>query len=52
MLSEAIQAAWDKEPQKVSVQTNTLDNPRALIIYQKAGFAPVSAHDEMIEAWD
>lgn len=52
MLSEAIHAAWDKVPQKVSIQTNTLDNPRALILYQKAGFSPVGAYEEMIEAWD
>lgn len=52
MLSEAIAAAWDKQPKRVSIQTNTLDNPRALILYQKAGFEPVGAYDELIEAWD
>ncbi len=52
MLSEAIAAAWDKQPKRVSIQTNTLDSPRALILYQKAGFAPVGAYDELIEAWD
>ncbi len=52
MLSEAVSAAWDKNPQKVSIQTNTLDSPRALILYQKAGFEPVGAYNEMIEAWD
>jgi thiosulfate/3-mercaptopyruvate sulfurtransferase len=52
MLSEAIHAAWEKGPRKVSIQTNTLDNPRALVLYQKAGFAPVSVYEEMIEAWD
>ncbi len=52
MLSEAIYAAWDKGPEVVSIQTNTLDSPKALVIYQKAGFEPVSVYDEMIEAWD
>lgn len=52
MLSEAIHAAWDRQPQKVTIQTNTLDSPRALILYQKAGFNPVGAYEEMIEAWD
>ncbi len=52
MLSEAITAAWDKLPKRVSIQTNTLDSPRALVLYQKAGFEPVGAYDELIEAWD
>ena len=52
MLSEAIHAAWDKSPVKVSIQTNTLDSPRALVLYQKAGFSPVGTYEEMIEAWD
>lgn len=52
MLSEAIHAAWDKGSQKVSIQTNTLDSPRALVLYQKAGFEPVGVYEEMIEAWD
>jgi thiosulfate/3-mercaptopyruvate sulfurtransferase len=52
MLSEAIHAAWDKGPDKVSIQTNTLDSPRALVLYQKAGFSPVGTYEEMIEAWD
>ena len=52
MLSEAVAAAWDKQPERVAIQTNTLDSPRALVLYQKAGFAPVGAYDELIEAWD
>ncbi|MGL4489935.1 MAG: GNAT family N-acetyltransferase [Rhizobiaceae bacterium] len=52
MLSEAIFAAWATNPDRVSIQTNTLDSPKALILYQKAGFEPVSTHVEMIEAWD
>ncbi len=52
LLSEAIAAAWDKQPTSVTIQTNTLDSPRALVLYQKAGFEPVGAYDELIEAWD
>ena len=52
MLSEAVDAAWEKSPQIVSIQTNTLDSPKALVLYQKAGFEPVGAYDEMIESWD
>jgi thiosulfate/3-mercaptopyruvate sulfurtransferase len=52
MLSEAINAAWERAPQIVSIQTNTLDSPKALVLYQKAGFEPVGTYDEMIEAWD
>jgi thiosulfate/3-mercaptopyruvate sulfurtransferase len=52
MLSEAISAAWDKGPQIVSIQTNTLDSPKALVLYQKAGFEPVGTYNAMIEAWD
>jgi thiosulfate/3-mercaptopyruvate sulfurtransferase len=52
MLSEAVAAAWDHQPGTVSIQTNTLDSPRALVLYQKAGFEPVGAYDELIEAWD
>lgn len=52
MLSEAISAAWDKNPKIVTIQTNTLDSPKALAIYQRAGFSPVGTYDELIEAWD
>jgi thiosulfate/3-mercaptopyruvate sulfurtransferase len=52
MLSEAAHAAWEKGPEIVSIQTNTLDSPKALVLYQRAGFEPVGTYDEMIEAWD
>ncbi len=52
MLSEAVHAAWETGPEIVSIQTNTLDSPKALVLYQKAGFEPVGTYDEMIEAWD
>lgn len=41
LLKTAIHAGWDREPRRMTVQTCTLDHPRALGLYQKAGFAPV-----------
>lgn len=42
MLHTAIHMAWDGHDTKtVSLHTCTLDHPRALQIYQKAGFEPV-----------
>lgn len=50
--NEVVSAAWDEDPQSLMIQTNTLDNPRALQIYQKAGFEPIGFSDVMIERWD
>ncbi|QDY99680.1 GNAT family N-acetyltransferase [Nitratireductor mangrovi] len=50
-LSAAIFAAWAHEPEKVTIHTNTLDSPRALQLYQKMGFAPVSWSEEEVEPW-
>lgn len=50
-LSEAAAAAWSHRPRKVTIQTNTLDSPRALRLYQKIGFSAVGWSDETIEAW-
>ncbi|MBC2886628.1 GNAT family N-acetyltransferase [Ochrobactrum sp. CM-21-5] len=51
-LNEAISAAWAHGPQKVAIHTNTLDSPRALQLYQKIGFTPVSWSEEEIMAWE
>jgi GNAT superfamily N-acetyltransferase len=40
-LGAAIEAAWSQGPQRVMVQTCTLDHPAALPLYQKLGFSPV-----------
>ncbi len=50
-LSEAIHAAWDHEPEKVTIHTNTLDSPRALQLYQRMGFSPVGFDEEEVEPW-
>jgi GNAT superfamily N-acetyltransferase len=41
-LGSAVEAAWSYEPDRVIVQTCTLDHPAALPLYQKLGFAPVN----------
>ena len=42
LLKTAILTAWDREGiRKLTVNTCTLDHPRALALYQKNGFMPV-----------
>lgn len=41
LLMEAIHMAWDREIARMTVNTCTLDHPRALPLYQKCGFQPV-----------
>lgn len=40
-LSAAIHACWENGPDKITVNTCTLDHPAALPLYQKMGFVPV-----------
>lgn len=46
-LLQALYAAWQDNPQRITVTTNTLDHPRALQLYQMMGFSPVGTY----EAW-
>lgn len=39
-LSRAIEACWANTPEKITVNTCTLDHPAALSLYQKLGFVP------------
>lgn len=48
-LGAAIEAAWSHGPEKVKVQTCTLDHPAALQLYQKLGFEPVGQAKEVVE---
>lgn len=41
LVTAAIETAWESEPERVTVNTNTLDHPRALPLYQRMGFVPV-----------
>lgn len=43
-LSSAIDSAWSHGPEKVKVNTCTLDHPAALGLYQKLGFVAVNRH--------
>jgi GNAT superfamily N-acetyltransferase len=51
-LWSAVDAAWDHNPEFLTVHTNSLDHPRALPLYQRFGFEPVGIGEEMIEPWD
>jgi GNAT superfamily N-acetyltransferase len=47
LLKTAILTAWDHPGvSKVTVNTCTLDHPRALALYQKNGFTPVGREDK------
>lgn len=39
-LDQIVALAWQRGPERVAVQTCTLDHPRALPLYQAAGFRP------------
>jgi GNAT superfamily N-acetyltransferase len=42
LLQTAVHAGWDRGGvERMTVNTNSLDHPRALPLYQQAGFAPV-----------
>lgn len=41
LLGTMVHMAWDRGPRKLTVNTCSLDHPRALPLYQKWGFAPV-----------
>ncbi|MFQ5565752.1 MAG: GNAT family N-acetyltransferase [Paracoccaceae bacterium] len=46
-LASAIHMGWDRPGvTKMTVNTNTLDHPRALALYQRMGFVPVRREDK------
>jgi GNAT superfamily N-acetyltransferase len=46
-LASAIHMAWDRPGvTKMTVDTSTLDHPRALALYQRMGFVPVRREDK------
>ncbi|MDP3898448.1 MAG: GNAT family N-acetyltransferase [Mesorhizobium sp.] len=47
-LGAAVEAAWSRNPKRVTVQTCTLDHPAALPLYQKMGFSPVAQVKETV----
>ena len=52
LLGAAIGNLWAKKPERVLVQTCTLDHPRALAAYQRWGFQPFAQKDAFIETMD
>ena len=49
-LDWAIHAAWESEPRRVWLHTCDLDDPRALPVYQRAGFAAYQRQLEKVVA--
>jgi GNAT superfamily N-acetyltransferase len=52
LLAEAIRAAWARQPSKLVVETNSLDGPKALPLYQKMGFTPYAQEAKVTVARD
>lgn len=50
LLTCALDRAWAKEPRRVHIQTNTLDHPAALQLYQKVGFVPFAQETRTFSA--
>lgn len=49
LLYQAIELAWSYEPERLTVNTNTMDHPRALPLYQKFGFRPYRQEKQTIQ---
>ncbi|AJY46719.1 GNAT family N-acetyltransferase [Martelella endophytica] len=47
-LLQGLKAIWSDKPEKVVTETNNLDHPRALQLYQQFGFSPVSTYESEI----
>lgn len=52
LLAEAILEAWQKGPERLRVETCTLDGPRALPLYQRMGFVPYERRHKLMELPD
>ena len=48
LLHAAIEQAWSYAPARLTVNTNTMDHPRALPLYQKVGFVPYRQEEQEI----
>jgi GNAT superfamily N-acetyltransferase len=49
LLGESVEVAWSLKPDRVIVETCTLDGPRALTLYQRAGFSPYRRQEKLLE---
>jgi GNAT superfamily N-acetyltransferase len=50
-LGQMVRSAWEENPKRLKVSTDTLDHSNALPLYQKMGFAPISFKEEKMEDW-
>lgn len=48
LLHAAIEQAWSYGPERLTVNTNTMDHARALPLYQKMGFVPYRQEEQEI----
>lgn len=48
LLAQAIRTAWSHDPERVHIETCTLDHPAALPLYQKMGFSPYKQAEKEI----
>lgn len=48
-LGAVIDLVWAKRPQRFTVNTCTLDHPRALPLYQRHGFSPYAQREAAVE---
>lgn len=49
LVHAVLDIAWSHAPDKVTVNTCSLDDPRALPLYQRLGFSPVSREQKRID---
>lgn len=49
LVQAVLDIAWSESPGKVTVNTCSLDDPRALPLYQRLGFVPVSREERRID---
>lgn len=52
LLAQAIDTVWQRSPERLHVQTCTLDHPRALPLYQQMGFIPFAQEEAEIVPLD
>ena len=51
-LINTIENAWGLGPERIRLETCTLDHPAALPLYQKLGFAPFATREGQVELLD
>ena len=49
LLRAALAEAWRRGPARVKVSTCSLDHPKALAVYQRAGFVPTARRDVLFD---